>query len=106
MENESNIQMLQWPSSYQSVTYCYQRDISTRKLFKINSTFTFAITKKFTIQLLTVTKEMQGNQTISNIFNIEYIAVTKQLPVSYLLLPKRYKDTNIIKSIINNDQRE
>ena len=47
---------------------------------------------------------MQGNQTI--IFNIEYIAVTKQLPVNYLLLPKRYKDTNIIKSIINNDQTE
>ena len=60
IKNRSNIQFYKWPSSYQSVTYCYQRDIRTQKSLKINPTSNFT--------------------------------VTKQLPVSYLLLPMRYKD--------------
>ena len=30
IKNKSNIQFYKWPSSYQSVTYCYQRDIRTQ----------------------------------------------------------------------------
>ena len=69
IKNKSNIQFYKWPSSYQSVTYCYQRDIRTQKSLKINPTSNFT--------------------------------VTKQLPVNYLLLPKRYKDTKIIENKSN-----
>ena len=86
-----------WPSSYQSVTYCYQRDIRTQKSSKINPTSNFTVTK----QLPTVTKGIQGHKKSLKINPTSNFTVTKQLPVSYLLLPKRYKDTKIIENESN-----
>ena len=59
---------------------------------------------------LFVNNHQDQRLSTTNFCLLHILQVTKQLPVSYLLLPKRYKDTNIIKSIINiqfcNDQTE
>ena len=132
IEHKSNIQFYKWPSSYQSVTYCYQRDKRTQKLFKINSKFTFVVTKQLLTSYLLLPKRYKGTKIINNKSNIQFykwsssyqsvtycyqrnirtlkpsiinptsiFTVTKQLPVSYLLLPKRYKDTKIINNKSN-----
>ena len=112
-----------WPSSYQSVTYCYQRDIRTQKSLKINPTSNFTVTKQLPVSYLLLPKRYKDTKIIENKSNIQFYSdqavtycyqrnirtqkslkinptsnftVTKQLPVSYLLLPKRYKDTKII----------
>ena len=56
--SKSNIQCYKWPSSYQSVTYCYQRDIRRQKPSKINPIFNFTSDPAITSQLPTVTKEI------------------------------------------------
>ena len=47
-----------WPSSCQSVTYCYQRDTRTQKSSKIDPTSNFTSDQAVTSQLPTVTKEI------------------------------------------------
>ena len=127
IKNKSNNQFYKWPSSYQSVTYCYQRDIRTQKSSIINQTSNFTSDQAVTSQLPTVTKRYKDTKIINIKSNIQFykwpssyqsvtycyqrdirtqksskinptsnFTVTKQLPVSYLLLPKRYKDTKII----------
>ena len=128
IENKSNIQFYKWPSSYQSVTYCYQRDIRTQKSSILNPTSNFTVTKQLPVSYLLLPKRYKDTKIIENKSNIEFYSdqavtycyqrnirtqkslkinptsnftVTKQLPVSYLLLPKRYKDTKIIENKSN-----
>ena len=72
IEHKSNIQFYKWPSSYQSVTYCYQRDTRTQRLFKINSTFTFAVTKQLLTSYLLWPKRYKGTKIINNKSNIQF----------------------------------
>ena len=57
-QNKSNIQFYKWPSSYQSVTHCYQRDKRAQKSSKINPTSNFTSDQAVTSLLPTVTKEI------------------------------------------------
>ena len=98
---KSNIKFYMWPSSYQSVTYCYQRDIKTQKSSKINPTSNFTVTKQLPVSYLLLPKRCKDTKIIENESNIQNFTLTKQLPVSYLLLPKRYKGTKIIKNKSN-----
>ena len=124
IENKSNVQFY----SDQAVTYCYQRNTRTQKSLEINPTSNFTVTKQLSISYLLLPKRYKDTKIIENKSNVQFYSdqavtycyqrntrtqksleinptsnftVTKQLPVSYLLLPKRYKDTKIIENESN-----
>ena len=87
IKNKSNIQFYKWPSSYQSVTYCYQTDIRTQKSWKMNPT-----SKCYSDQVTYCYQRDIRTRKLFEINSTFTFAVTKKLPFSYLLLPKRCKE--------------